>query len=144
MTMGRRDEDSRPDDINTHRCQQEVTIAILAKSMAEVEKTVTKEADRTEIFRNDIYLAIKGSHESPGLATRLSLVEGFVREEREKNDDFRKDIRAAVEGTPEAPGIKTRVAIVEKGQNRSWWWLGFISVAIIGAAITMISRGVGG
>ena len=39
-------------------------------------------------------------------------------------------------------GLKTKVALNRQSINRVWWWLGGISLGIIGAAIIIIRNGV--
>jgi hypothetical protein len=39
-------------------------------------------------------------------------------------------------------GLCTRVSLVEKAQSISWWWLGGISLSVVGVAIYIVKSGI--
>jgi len=39
-------------------------------------------------------------------------------------------------------GLVTRVAVIRSGLNRAWWWLGGVSLAILGVAGWAIRSGI--
>ena len=40
------------------------------------------------------------------------------------------------------PGLKTRIAVAENDTKRQWWWLGGISMGILGIAFFVIKAAV--
>ena len=71
-------------------------------------------------------------------------LEGAVKALSEKTNEYGEDIKQikeAIVGNGQT-GLKTEMALAKQSIGRIWWWLGGISMAIIGSAIWIIKSGV--
>ncbi len=58
----------------------------------------------------------------------------------ETNTELTQKVADAIYGT-NGEGLKTKVALNRSSIKRAWWWLGGISMSIIGGAVWIIRAG---
>ncbi len=76
--------------------------------------------------------------------TAIIRLEEAMKSLTEKTDGYGKDIKQikeAILGNGQA-GLKTEMALTKQSVARIWWWLGGISMAILGSAAWIIRSGV--
>ena len=65
----------------------------------------------------------------------------LMAKEMKENTEDTKEILKLLKGD-NAKGLVTKVALQGASLKRAWWWLGGISIAIIGAAFFIIRSGI--
>ena len=58
----------------------------------------------------------------------------LLRQTVEENTTVTKELLITLKGTNGNKGLVTRTNLLEAGQTRVWWWLGGVSLTLLGIA----------
>lgn len=72
---------------------------------------------------------------------RLDKSTALLSQQIEQNIGITKEILDIVKGS-NGEGLITRAALNKSSINRAWWWLGSISLALLGIFVWMIKQGI--